>query len=101
MSEKSKETVYSPDEIKTRLSANLPHWTLKDGHICRTYKTRKWPETLMLFNAIGYLAEKADHHPDMNASYASLDVRLMTHSAGGVTDKDFDLATKIEALAAA
>ena len=99
MSENTKETVYSPDEVGARLSESLPHWSLEDGHICRTYKTRKWPETLMLFNAIGYLAEKADHHPDMTASYASLDVRLMTHSAGGITDKDFELATKIEAIA--
>ena len=52
----------------------------------------------MLFNAIAYLAEQADHHPDITASYASLEIRLMTHSAGGVTDKDFRLAGKIEAL---
>lgn len=91
---------YTPDEIRARLSAELPQWALKDGHLCRTYKTKKWPETVMLFNAIGFLAEKADHHPDMNASYASLDVRLMTHSAGGITDKDFDLAVEIETLAA-
>lgn len=92
--------VYPPDAVHARLTAHLPHWTFKDGHLCRTYKTRKWPETLMLLNAIGYLAEKADHHPDMTASYASLEIRLTTHSAGGITDKDFDLAGKIEALAA-
>jgi 4a-hydroxytetrahydrobiopterin dehydratase len=53
----------------------------------------------MLLNAIAYLAEQADHHPDITASYAALAVRLTTHSAGGITDKDFDLAEKIEALA--
>jgi 4a-hydroxytetrahydrobiopterin dehydratase len=100
MSETQSNKTHTPEEIRARLSSELPHWQLKDGHLCRTYKTKKWPETLMLFNAIGYLAEKCDHHPDMNASYASLDIRLMTHSAGGVTDKDFDLAAKIETLAA-
>jgi 4a-hydroxytetrahydrobiopterin dehydratase len=55
----------------------------------------------MLFNAIAYLAEEADHHPDITASYASLEIRLMTHSAGGITDKDFNLAGRIEALAGA
>jgi 4a-hydroxytetrahydrobiopterin dehydratase len=100
MSETSRETVYSPDEVAARLAQRLPQWTFRDGHICRTYKTRKWPETMMLFNAIGYLAEKADHHPDITASYASLEIRLMTHSAGGITDKDFDLAARIETLAA-
>ena len=100
MPEKPKEKLYGAPEIAARLARDLPHWTFEDGHLCRTYKTRKWPETLMLLNAIGYLAEKADHHPDMAASYASLGIRLMTHSAGGITDKDFDLAGKIEALAA-
>ncbi len=99
MSEKSKETTYAPDEISARLSRTLPEWSLKDGHIVRSYKTRKWPDTLMLLNAIGYMAERADHHPDITASYSSLEIRLMTHSAGGITDKDFDLAEKIEALA--
>jgi 4a-hydroxytetrahydrobiopterin dehydratase len=95
----AKEKIYSAEEIPARLSQHLPRWTLDDGHLCRTYKTGKWPKTVMLFNAIAYLAEKADHHPDVTTRYGSLDIRLMTHSAGGVTDKDFDLAAKIEELA--
>ena len=96
---KSPEKTFAPAEIAARLSASLAHWSVKDGHLCRTYKTRNWPETLMLANAVGYLAEAAWHHPDLSASYASLEVRLMTHSAGGITEKDFELAQKIEALA--
>ncbi len=99
MPEKATEKTYMPDEVTARLSSGLPGWNLKDGHLCRIYNTRNWPETLMLANAIGYLAEVAWHHPDLNVSYASLEVRLMTHSAGGITDKDFELAKKIEALA--
>ena len=95
------EKVYLPDAVDARLAEHLPQWSVKDGHLRRTYKTRKWPETVMLFNAIGYLAEQADHHPDVTASYASLEIRLTTHSAGGITDKDFDLARRIEALAGA
>jgi len=91
--------VYSNDEVSARLTSDLPEWSLQDGHLARTYKTKKWPNTVMLLNGIGYLAEKADHHPDMVASYGSLDVKLMTHDAGGITDKDFELAAKIEALA--
>jgi 4a-hydroxytetrahydrobiopterin dehydratase len=93
------EKTYPPDAIQARLAEHLPQWTFEDGHLRRIYKTRKWPETVMLFNAIAYLAEQADHHPDITASYASLGIRLMTHSAGGITDKDFHLAGKIEALA--
>ena len=50
----------------------------------------------MVINAVGHLAEAAWHHPDITASYAWVEVRLMNHAAKGITDKDFELATKIE-----
>jgi 4a-hydroxytetrahydrobiopterin dehydratase len=53
----------------------------------------------MLVNAIGFLAEAAYHHPDLTVTYARVTVKLSTHSAGGITDKDFDLARRIEDLA--
>jgi 4a-hydroxytetrahydrobiopterin dehydratase len=98
MSQTQEERTYSADEIAERLTGPLADWTFKDGQIRRLYKTVKWPETLLLANAVAYLAERADHHPDLLASYASLEVRLSTHSAGGITDKDFALAERIEAL---
>jgi len=100
MPEKAPEKVYAPNEIAARLQASLPHWTYENGHIGRKWKNRNWPDTLMLINAVGYLAEIAGHHPDITASYAALELRLMTHSAGGITDKDFELAQKIESLTA-
>jgi 4a-hydroxytetrahydrobiopterin dehydratase len=53
----------------------------------------------MLVNAIGFVAEAADHHPDLNISWSSVTVKLNTHSAKGITDKDFELAGRIDALA--
>jgi len=50
----------------------------------------------MVINTVGHLAEAAWHHPDLTASYAWVEVRLMNHAAKGVTDKDFELAKKIE-----
>ena len=50
----------------------------------------------MVVNTIGHLAEAAWHHPDLTVSYAFVIVKLMTHSAKGITDKDFELAKKIE-----
>lgn len=50
----------------------------------------------MLVNAIGFIAEAADHHPDLAVSWAKVWVKLQTHSAGGITDKDFTLAQLIE-----
>ena len=87
---------YTEDEIKARLAAELPHWYLEGGWIRRQYKTSSWKGTLMVINTVGHLAEAAWHHPDLTASYAWVEVRLMNHAAKGVTDKDFALAKKIE-----
>jgi 4a-hydroxytetrahydrobiopterin dehydratase len=92
----AKEQAYSPEEVEERLKAELPKWRFEDGWIRRTYRTNSWKGTLMLINAVGHLAEAAWHHPDLTASYAWVEVRLMTHTAKGVTDKDFALAKKIE-----
>ena len=86
-----------PDaEVEAWLKANLPAWRLDDGWIKRTYKTASWKGTLMVINTIGHLAEAAWHHPDITASYAWVEVRLVTHSAKGITAKDLELARKIE-----
>ena len=96
MNERTKERTYSEEEVKTRLSAELPRWKLEDGWIRRTYKTNSWKGTLMVINTVGHLSEAAWHHPDITASYAWVEVRLMNHAAKGITDKDFELAKKIE-----
>ena len=96
MSEESKERVYQPDEIEARLKRELPHWRYENGWIRRTFRTSGWKGTLMVINAVGHLAEAAWHHPDIAASYAWVEVKLQNHSAKGITDKDFELARKIE-----
>jgi 4a-hydroxytetrahydrobiopterin dehydratase len=92
----TKERVYSEEEIGARLARELPHWRFENGWIRRKYRTYSWKGTLMAINAVGHLAEAAWHHPDISASYAWLEVRLVTHTAKGITDKDFELARKIE-----
>ncbi|RMD64615.1 MAG: 4a-hydroxytetrahydrobiopterin dehydratase [Alphaproteobacteria bacterium] len=92
------ERTWSEDEVTARLARELPHWRLSGGHICRVYRTHGWKASLMVVNAIGHLAEATFHHPDITLSYDRVEVRLMTHSAAGVTDKDFALAARIEAL---
>ncbi|QGM96573.1 4a-hydroxytetrahydrobiopterin dehydratase [Methylocystis parvus] len=97
----SKEEKALPEnEVTARLAAELPHWRYENGWIRRKYKTHSWKGTLMAINAVGHLAEAAWHHPDIAASYAWLEVKLMTHTAKGVTDKDFELAKKIEDVVA-
>ena len=96
MAERATEHVYSEAEVEAQLRQHLPHWRLERGWIRRTYKTNSWKGTLMVINTIGHLAEAAWHHPDLTASYAWVEVRLSTHSAKGITDKDLQLAKKIE-----
>lgn len=91
-----REKAMSDEEVKAWLAANLPQWKLEDGWIRRTYKTASWKGTLMVVNTVGHLAEAAWHHPDITASYAWVEVRLVTHSAKGITGKDLALAKKIE-----
>jgi len=96
MNEAPKERTYSEDEIKARLARDLPRWVYEGGWIRRTYRTTSWKSTLMVINTVGHLAEAAWHHPDLTASYAWVEVRLQNHAAKGITDKDFELAKKIE-----
>ncbi len=91
---------YTDVQITERLQSELPHWYLENGWIRRKYKTSGWKATLMIVNTIGHLAEAAWHHPDLTVSYAFVIVKLMTHDAKGITDKDFELAKKIEEVIA-
>jgi 4a-hydroxytetrahydrobiopterin dehydratase len=93
----SKERTYAEAEIPAKLQEHgLPDWYLEEGWLRRKYNTDGWPTTLMLTNAIGFLCEAAYHHADLAITWGKLWVKLKTHSAGGITDKDFALAKKIE-----
>ncbi len=92
----SAKAVYSEEQVRAHLQTELPHWEFEGGMIQRRYRTHGWKSTLMVVNAIGHLAEAAFHHPDLTVSYPAVTVKLMTHSENGITDKDFDLAKKIE-----
>ena len=93
-----KEKTYTEAQIAEKLR-DLPGWYFEDGLIRRVYKTDGWPTTLMLVGAIGFIAEAAYHHPDLSVTWGRITVKLSTHSAGGITDKDFALAKRIEEVA--
>ncbi len=73
----------------------IPGWELKEGEITRLYKFPDFKAALAFVNRVGELAEAADHHPDIDIRYNKVRLTLSTHSAGGLTAKDFDLARKI------
>jgi len=91
-----REQALTDEAVATRLAAELPHWTYENGWIRRKFRTSGWKSTLMAVNTIGHLAEAAWHHPDLAVSYAFVTVKLMTHTAKGITDKDLALARKID-----
>ena len=94
----AKERTFTDEEVAEALGT-LPGWYLENGWIRRVYKTEGWPITLMLVNAIAFVAEAANHHPDLSVTWARVTVKLTTHSAGGITQKDLDLATLLEGIA--
>lgn len=88
---------YTDDEVKAKFAEfDLAEWYLEDGWIRRKYNTDGWPQTLMAVNAVGFLCEAAFHHADLAVTWGKFWVKLQTHDAGGITDKDFELAKKIE-----
>lgn len=93
---KSIDLVLSEAQVQERIAHDLPHWYLEAGQLRRRYRTSGWKATMMVVNTIGHLAEAAWHHPDLSVSYAFVVVKLVTHSAGGITAKDLALAARIE-----
>ncbi|MFN3947305.1 MAG: 4a-hydroxytetrahydrobiopterin dehydratase, partial [Aquificaceae bacterium] len=77
----------------------LTGWYKEGNFIAREYSTKNWKESVLLFNTIAGLAEAHWHHPDVEVSFKKVKVKLTTHEAGGITEKDIRLAQEIEKLA--
>ena len=92
-----KEKVYNDAEVQLKIEElGLAEWYLEEGWLRRKYNTDGWPTTLMVVNAVGFLCEAAWHHADLAVTWGKLWVKLRNHAAGGITDKDFEVARKIE-----
>ena len=90
--------VFSDDEVRARLG-DLPGWEAGQGEIRKQFELADFRAAVAFVVRIAFEAEAADHHPDLDIRYRRVTVALSTHSEGGVTAKDVDLATAIEALA--
>jgi len=86
------------DRVRAELEA-LPGWERAGGAITKEYRLAGFPDAVAFVVRLSYAAEAADHHPDLDVRYDKVRVTLTTHSAGGLTAKDVDLARTIEALA--
>jgi 4a-hydroxytetrahydrobiopterin dehydratase len=85
----------SDSEIKSRL-INVPDWQIESGELVRTYLFKDFRASLAFVNKVGDLAENAGHHPDIDIRYNKVRLALVTHDAGGITQKDFDLAASAD-----
>lgn len=81
-------------------NAGLTDWRWAEGRLAVRYRTGDFSTALALLDRIGAAAEAAGHHPDVALGYGYLEVRLVSHDAGGVTAKDVALARTVSSLAA-
>jgi 4a-hydroxytetrahydrobiopterin dehydratase len=90
-------TTLTPEQELAELAAT-PDWEISDGQLTRTVTRKDFRDALLFVNAVGFLAERANHHPDILISWNAVTLALVTHSAGGLTAKDFELARQINGL---
>lgn len=83
-------------EIAQRLKA-LPQWAREGDAIRKTFTFGKFADGIRFVDRVAVAADAMDHHPDIDVRYTKITTTLSTHSAGGLTAKDFDLAAKIDA----
>ena len=83
------------------LLPQVPGWELvEEGHaLAKTFKFKNYYRTMAFVNALAYIANREDHHPDLGVHYDRCVVRFSTHDVGGLSENDFILAANTEALA--
>lgn len=88
-----------PDSEIEAFVADHPEWSWADKEITRTFEFSDFNESMEFVNRIAEEAEKADHHPDIDIRWNKVTLTLSTHSEGGLTQKDLDLADTADGLA--
>lgn len=83
---------------RAALAATLPLWTQDGEALVRSFRFADFSAAFAFMTRVALLAEKADHHPEWSNVWNRVDIRLTTHDAGGLTDKDVALAQAIDAL---
>jgi 4a-hydroxytetrahydrobiopterin dehydratase len=84
-------------QIKTSL-ASVPNWKQEDSSITRTFQFKDFPAAIQFVDSLATIAEKEYHHPDIDIRWNKVRLVLSTHDAGGLTEKDFNLAKRFDAL---
>ena len=77
----------------------LPGWSRRGDALTKTFQFKEFLRGIEFVGAVARAAESANHHPDIDIRYTKVTCTLSTHSAGGITQKDLDLAAQIEKIA--
>lgn len=86
------------EEIAATMLEDIPGWSLRDGKLFRQFKFADFSEAFAFMTRVAILAEKADHHPEWFNVYNTVEIELTTHDVGGLSQRDFLLATAINHL---
>ena len=87
------------DDARVReLLATVPGWQLAGKEIVKTFEFKNFYQTMAFVNAAAWIANREDHHPDLEVSYKRCKIRYATHSIGGLSENDFICAAKMDAL---
>jgi 4a-hydroxytetrahydrobiopterin dehydratase len=89
------------DQLDEALRTTLTGWQVEDGLLVRSIEAADFLSGIRLVDAVAVAAEERDHHPDIDVRWTTVTFRLATHSEGGLTSKDLDLAAEIDRLASA
>ena len=84
-------------EIRTGL-CNLDGWSLVKGNLHRTFEFKDFKQAFVFMKRVAVAADRMDHHPNWSNAYNKVTINLSTHSAGGLTKNDFELAAKIQKI---
>jgi 4a-hydroxytetrahydrobiopterin dehydratase len=87
----------SDGDIEQKLT-ELRGWSLREGKLHRELTFPNFVEAFGFMSSVALLAERMDHHPEWSNVYGRVVIELTTHDAGGISERDFELARKIEAL---
>jgi 4a-hydroxytetrahydrobiopterin dehydratase len=93
--------VLEPDAVDAAIAERGLAWAREDDQLVKTVTRRDFAGSLAFVNEVGAAAEAVDHHPDIDIRWNKVTLRLSTHSAGGLTMADLDLAATIDRLDAA
>ena len=91
----------SDDQVREKMNElrkSYPGWELHDGRLTREFKFRNFESAIDYVVSCARAAERIDHHPDIHVFYNVVRLECVTHKAGGLTDRDFELAERLDAL---